>query len=810
MKTNYITKIDKRVFLPYKVFEVESEREKKTRNRRIESALLYPNRSSPSFKEIHRTKETLFNVEKKIKRITLSSKDFTKYINKYTRFTQDFCFKSPNIQVYPFRKNSKYLPIYKKQSTSNKKNSFEFIIENKKNEGIERTDYGYKYKDTKIKCNLEYKNNSAISMKDMKDSFSYQTYINIKNNNKKEKKKVKNDNMNNNDESKNNKSEKTPNEIFKYFFDGDFLLNNSRSNIFLNEKKSSKDNEINKNLVFNESDFETAKFLNEYMKNINYFDDSNYIKNSNFSIKNNFPLSSKYSGFFFELTICSMCLKFKENSEIKRILLPFEFLAMFYMLDFQLFKLFLSEIIHYDKESKSLAINNEEVMSKFRKYCRYINSNIYKHDFKEYFSKTTYKVKENLYNLEYDWIISDIKSSRDNSSVKLKISLPKINFKILDKNIIFTKHISKETIINIFKSNNINWEKYVLYELFMNKKFRNIVSNANINNYYYNNNLIRLDNYLKLANNNNQKYYEFFITYKELKNSYFFRYHSYLLLMINGKTNKYFEKLQLSLKDSYFFNKFVKFWGFLGTLNKCREINKQNGKYYYNFDILSNISNDLYKILSHSRSSGNIINSEKFTLSKRGSINFINQANSQNIKKYTTNDIDIVVIEGFLSEIILNQIHIEIKYYSPPRKLFNFFLKEKDYKNKICNILCECSYNFLQNEEINIDKEEYDLKKKYGKESKENYKLQQTLKMQGFHRFKSKNNKISDKIKLLKDIALRKNNIKKNSCFTGTQFLSGNNSLSSFSKASFYKKSSMAEMFYNNDDDNQISLIKNK
>ena len=345
----------------------------------------------------------------------------------------------------------------------------------------------------------------------------------------------------------------------------------------------------------------------------------------------------------------------------------------------------------------------------------------------------------------------------------------------------------------------------------MNKKFRKVISKGNNNNYYYSNNLIHLDNILSIFNNSNQQYYEFFITYKKLRNSYLFRYNSYLLLMIRGKTNKYFEKLQLGLKDSYNFNKFVKFWGFSGTLNKCREINKQNGKYYYNFNILDNISSDLYKILSHNKSCDTIINNQKVTLSKRGSINCISQTDTRNIKKYTSTDTDIVIIEGFLSELKLNPLQIDIKYYAPPKKLFNFFLKEKDYKDKIANILRECSINFLHNEEINISKEEYDLKKKYGKENKESSKIQQLLKMQGFHRLKSKNTKISDKIKILKDVALNKNNVKKNSCITGMQFKSANNSLYGSSKVSLLKKGSMAQMFHDFDSsDKQIPFLKKK
>ena len=59
--------------------------------------------------------ESLFEVDKKLKKVTLSNRTFFNYMNKYTKLTQNFTFKIPDILNYPKKKNPKYLSIFNLQ-----------------------------------------------------------------------------------------------------------------------------------------------------------------------------------------------------------------------------------------------------------------------------------------------------------------------------------------------------------------------------------------------------------------------------------------------------------------------------------------------------------------------------------------------------------------------------------------------------------------------------------------------------------------------------------------------------------------------
>jgi hypothetical protein len=66
---------------------------------------------------------SLFEVNKKIKKMTLSNKAYFNYMDKYTKLTQNFSFKKPNLSFYPNKKNENYLPIFYLKKVSSKNNS---------------------------------------------------------------------------------------------------------------------------------------------------------------------------------------------------------------------------------------------------------------------------------------------------------------------------------------------------------------------------------------------------------------------------------------------------------------------------------------------------------------------------------------------------------------------------------------------------------------------------------------------------------------------------------------------------------------
>ena len=212
------------LFLPYKQFGIDifkkenntpySTFNEKNNNFRLRTPLSsYGLRSNPK-------KEALFDVEKKLKKMTLSNKAFFNYMNKYTKLTQNFTFKTPNISIYPKKKNPKYLPIsylekfgnnslkeenVKDNEKINNEDYVNFNVLNLNNEEqnifknddeyndneednmIKEKPYGFKYKDTRIiydKSKLRvksslYKSNSEFNLTNIRPNINYKKRTNF-------------------------------------------------------------------------------------------------------------------------------------------------------------------------------------------------------------------------------------------------------------------------------------------------------------------------------------------------------------------------------------------------------------------------------------------------------------------------------------------------------------------------------------------------------------------------------------------------------------------------------------------------------
>ena len=126
------------------------------------------------------------------------------------------------------------------------------------------------------------------------------------------------------------------------------------------------------------------------IKNVNNFETNKSMK---YNIKNNY----KNQDFSFQADIESLCLKYinqnfnLNESEIKdnnsknisssqKLYLPFSYLPIFYLLDYTTFKIYLSEIIYYNKESNMMEINQNELLSVVNKYKKFITVNVINQD----------------------------------------------------------------------------------------------------------------------------------------------------------------------------------------------------------------------------------------------------------------------------------------------------------------------------------------------------------------------------------------------------------------------------------------------
>ena len=258
--------------------------------------------------------------------MSLSNKEFFNYMNKYTKLTQNFTFKSPNISTYPIKKNPKFLSIqYLKQINNksdnkdnndnikiNNSNSSNYINFNKINnydnnnnneeKTIQEKPYGFKYNKTRIiydkskikaKSSLYKHNNSFLNITNLP---------NQKNRNKK----------NLYYKYSSIKEEKIKNKTFKYFSEGAFL--HSQSGVQIHHSIiSSLDNKIkNKNSSIIIKDYDLNNNIQILYDIIQNFKTD---LSTNKTIKYNIANYYKNENFYFQVDIESLCLKFINQEE---------------------------------------------------------------------------------------------------------------------------------------------------------------------------------------------------------------------------------------------------------------------------------------------------------------------------------------------------------------------------------------------------------------------------------------------------------------------------------------------------------------
>ena len=718
---------------PYNIFEIKNKL-------LIKSKLLHKNFLSSS-SLINDRINLSQKISKKMKQITVSNDKYKNYISSYDKITKENCFKTPNNTLYPKRKNIHYAPIsyllrrknennikIKKHLFGNLKlknkflnitNSFintnhETISKNfsddnaNKEANIEETSYGFKYKDTSIVIDFEkYKNSDSSKVKSINDYYFKNFGLNYYRNQDKE------------IQTKNNN-------FFINFSDGNFFENKKRKNMANFNKdiigKNSEENydefkpydlqyNNNESKEYNINKEKNISFLFDIIKNIrNYINDINndkYKKHTEYNIKSKFKNNLK-----FLLEIKSICLEFTEinpkenlNSLPKqKIYLPFYYLPLFYLLDFITFKCFLSEIITYDNTNNKFLIkeNNEiTIINKYGEIAEMYYKNYLRIKEKnnlKIFNDITYNLNEYKYHLNYDWCIYNKTCDVYNKKIyKMRIIFPTTKFILKEEKIRLYKYICKNLMIELFKKKFNNWNKYVLFDLFILKKFRLIINNILSDKYYlYEDKKIYLDkNYNEInrsISNCNDYKYEFFITNTNNinKTNYFYFMPDTIILayLLDSHILKA-NFIILSINDINNINKLSKCFGIYDIITKCIYTNKNTNEVSLNMSLIDNISDDYIKIVEKENYIKNMNRENDYT------------ENEIFCYKYNDLDVNILLRKSKIININCKINKIELFYYDIPE-----LLKEDIFKNNNKNhieSLYKCMDEIIINCDNNID-----------------------------------------------------------------------------------------------------------
>jgi hypothetical protein len=405
----------------------------------------------------------------------------------------------------------------------------------------------------------------------------------------------------------------------------------------------------------------------------------------------------------FKLDIYSLCLKFfslgnNKEKESQRLYFPFILMPLFYLLDFTSFKVLLSEIIIFNKTKSCFEYIKENLLINILiKYINYISNSLKNKN--GYINNITYNKKETVYPLIFDWIVTasslneddeentNIKSNSRNNyrCFKLKIVLPKIKFVVDNLNIKINKFLNKHIISNLLKNKFKKWELYIFFDLFTTKRFK-IITNLIMLNKYYEIGLkkIKLNKNYKVQN----KDYEFFLTHIEDNYSKYYTFIPFIILIVFGKKNKKFQKINLNMKESINLVKFGKKWGMINTLFKCMFFDKTKDKIFFKFELLEDNDNELYKaITERNNQNNNYLKTENLNdkINSNDINDIINEKEKNKIPiKYKDKMYEILLLDFTLQKIIITPKDSENKYYTIPQNILNGIFTKKDV-NKIFN-----------------------------------------------------------------------------------------------------------------------------
>ena len=545
--------------------------------------------------------------------------------------------------------------------------------------------------------------------------------------------------------------QKSDEDILKYFVEGIFLRKPEYLKyIGINEKN------IHPHIL-NQNDFE---FYTNYLENIS--------KNLNLTEKKtkNYETGDiiKNRKLNFILDLKSICLQFEEvnindeeklveiknseneifesNDEINEInefiknrhnlYLPFKYLPMIYLLNYSNFKSFISEILSFDSQTNQFKFVGEkeleEITKKYSGNCQNKLFN-YKNENKiEVFKNCFFYENEYYYNNQYFWFIH---TSDKIKVFKLKILLPLITFRMDEFMIRFQKYANKWLILELVKENFKSWDRYSLFNLFMNKKLRNLVSdilNKKIN--YLN--ISKLQFFGPVINGNiyQKNNFEFFITdlITNNINHYYFVIPYRVLIMKRGHEKiDLNDSLLLQLNNARKIYQLSKYFGLMGIFNKCLYYNKYKKKFYFSLKFLEGINDEYFLFLKESKNNFVITNYD-----------------TEKVFIFNGQEHHLIIKDCLLCERKLDNMYTEqLQYYKIPEQLYKFILENNNMNdNKIIQNITK-HINELNNLTEIIDRS-ISVDKSKSIKSYKSYKTKDTFSLKKYSQFVNINNKNND------------------------------------------------------------------
>ena len=613
-------------------------------------------------------------VGKKIKGISLSVQSYNKYMINYKNLL-----KHPSNNFYSTERLKDYIPFSMIKNTNlNKKRLFNSTF----------NDFGQL---NQLALNSDLVNNSNNKNLLIHKKIGYQTYYGNK------------------ESWKNKETEEEifdDDKVFKYFIEGTFLQEPEKMKyIKINEKELQPH-------ALNQTDYD---FYSKYLENLNKNENFTDIKAKEFEMS----FFNKSNKLKFILELKSICLCFEEidinsiynkediniNKEKKKniqmINIPFKYLPMFFLLSYSSLKVFISEIIDYNiEENKFQIIANEKLEQIVKKYCEYCQHKINMHNYennKSVYKDIIYYQNEFHFNYIFPWIIYDNKNNDKKAKCfNLKIVFPSINFQAIDYGIKFQKFSTKWLIYELVKNNFILWDRYLLYSLFMNKKFRKTITyilnkKRNYISYDYTTKVVgrTIDDSISKKNN-----VDFFVT--ETLNSqnhfYFFAPYKGTISVRHHSKYELNDSLSLNLGECKKIYRLCKYFGLIGTFNKFLLYNKLTNKYYFSFKFLQDITQDYFSLLKKDKKYDCLVNKMH-----------------KDVFRFNRKEYHLIIRECLLGEKKINIYNYsELKYYKIPNELLFYLLENDIYDdNKIFSILLKNSNKIINNSEIEEYREFY-------------------------------------------------------------------------------------------------------
>ena len=483
--------------------------------------------------------------------------------------------------------------------------------------------------------------------------------------------------------------QKSDDEILKYFIEGTFLRKpECLKYIGINEKNIYP-------RFLNINDF---RFYNNYLDNIHKNENLTEHKSKKFDFsdsnneKMNFNLDLKSILFKFEEINVNINNKKedikidKENNNIIEIdydtknkshslCLPFRYLPLIFLFTYSNFKSFISEIISYDSENNKFKFvekkDFEDIIKKYSQNCKNKLATYREENNSRILNDCILYENEFHYNNEFIWMIFNDKN-KETKIFKFEIVFPLISFEMSNLNILFQRYASKWLFLELLKENFSSWDRYLLFCLFMNKKFRNTISDI-LNKKKVNKIFLIQTQFVgpvitgQIAKKNN---FDFFFTeiFMNQFNHYYFiiPYQAFITRKGHDK-NDINDFISLQLNNARKIHELSKYFGLMGIFYKSMFYNKSKKRFYFSLKFLDDINESYFLFLKEQKKL------------------FLHQNNEmKNIFNFNGNEYHLVIKDCCLAErkfdITSNE---DLRYFKIPEKLYKFILGNNISEKKI-------------------------------------------------------------------------------------------------------------------------------